>query len=197
MVAWLFGLQKSHLLMLSRCGKGRKNALLGIIPTSIWLSIVRSTGWPITIDVLCKMRCIEFLRLFFLGILNFGIGIPISQFFNSRIQKKIWLESLELKTKSEFCFQWVSQILEPKNGIPNQASRQQRPQKAQSKRPPWIHPANPWSSSSSPSQPSQNSGRTQVTWSVHGALKQSSRGTKRNPTRTACLPKGEGQQEGR
>jgi hypothetical protein len=34
-----------------------------------------------------------------------------------------------------------------------------------------------------------------ATWSHHGAFKQSSRGTKRNPTRAACLPKGEGQQE--
>ncbi len=35
------------------------------VPTSIQLSIVRSTGWPITIDSLREMRCIEFLHLFF------------------------------------------------------------------------------------------------------------------------------------
>jgi hypothetical protein len=33
------------------------------------------------------MRCHEFLRNFFLGIPNFGIGIPISQFFNSGIRE--------------------------------------------------------------------------------------------------------------
>ncbi len=64
-MAWLFSQQKSHLLMLSRCWIGRKIALPGIVPVSIQLRIVKSTGWPITIDVLCKMRCIEFLRYFF------------------------------------------------------------------------------------------------------------------------------------
>jgi hypothetical protein len=34
------------------------------------------------------MRCIEFLPLCFFGIPNFGIGIPISQFFNSGIREK-------------------------------------------------------------------------------------------------------------
>ncbi len=57
----------------------------------------------------------------FFGIPNFKIGISISQFFNSGIQKKIRLESLESKTKSEFCFWWGSQKLEPNIGIPNQA----------------------------------------------------------------------------
>ncbi len=58
----------------------------GNVPTSIWLSIVRSTGWPITIDVSCEMRCIQLLCFFF-GIPNFGIGILISWFFNSGIEK--------------------------------------------------------------------------------------------------------------
>jgi hypothetical protein len=35
------------------------------------------------------MRCIEFLCYFVFRIPNFGIGIPICQFFNSRIQKKL------------------------------------------------------------------------------------------------------------
>ena len=43
-----------------------KIALPGIVPTSIQLSIMKSTSWPITIDVLHEMRCIEFLRAFFL-----------------------------------------------------------------------------------------------------------------------------------
>jgi hypothetical protein len=34
------------------------------------------------------MRCIEFLPIFLLGNPNFGIGILISRFFNSRIQEK-------------------------------------------------------------------------------------------------------------
>jgi hypothetical protein len=64
------------------------------------------------------MRCIEFLHFFF-GIPNFGIGIPISRFFNSGIQKKIptgifgikkgigiplWIGVLEIRTKN-----WNSQ----------------------------------------------------------------------------------------
>jgi hypothetical protein len=39
------------------------------------------------------MRCIEFLRFFF-GIPNFGIGIPISQFFNSGICLKFFLTGI-------------------------------------------------------------------------------------------------------
>ncbi len=34
-----------------------------------------------------EMRCTEFLHLIFFKIKNFRIGIPISQFFNSGIQK--------------------------------------------------------------------------------------------------------------
>ncbi len=55
---------------------------------STWLDIIRPTGWPITIDILCKMRCNEFLHFFSFRIPNFWIGIPISQFFNSRIWEK-------------------------------------------------------------------------------------------------------------
>ncbi len=43
----------------------------GIVPMSIWLDIVRPTGWPITIDIAREMRCIEFLRFFFFS--EFGI----------------------------------------------------------------------------------------------------------------------------
>jgi hypothetical protein len=120
LMAWLFCPQKSHLLMFSRCWIGRKIALLGIVPMFMQLSIVRSTGWPITIDALCEMRCIQYLRLYFFGIPNFGIGVSISQLFNSGIQKKIQPESSESISESEFCFQWGSQKSEPKIGIPNQ-----------------------------------------------------------------------------
>ncbi len=40
--------------------------------------------------------------------------------FQQRNSKKIQPESLESKTKSEFCFQWGFQKLERKIGIPNQ-----------------------------------------------------------------------------
>ncbi len=58
----------------------------------------------------------------FFRIPNFGIGIPISWFFNSGIWLKFFRpESSESGTNPEFRFQWGSQKLEPKIGIPNQA----------------------------------------------------------------------------
>ncbi len=59
----------------------------------------------------------------FFGIPNFGIGIPICNFSTAEFKKKIRPESPESKTESEFRFQWRSQKLEPKIGIPNQACR--------------------------------------------------------------------------
>ncbi len=57
----------------------------------------------------------------FFGIPNFGIGIPISWFFNSGIWLKIFRpESSESETDPEFRFWWGSQKSEPKIGIPNQ-----------------------------------------------------------------------------
>ncbi len=63
---------------------------------------------------------VNWLPTFFLRIPNFGIGIPISWFFNSGIQNKFWPESLESKTESEFRLRGGSQKSEPKIGIPNQ-----------------------------------------------------------------------------
>ncbi len=59
----------------------------------------------------------------FFGIPNFGIGIPISRFFNSGIWLNfLWPESSESETDLEFRFWWGSRKSEPKIGIPNQGS---------------------------------------------------------------------------
>jgi hypothetical protein len=58
--------------------------------------------------------------LLFFRIPNYGIGIPISQFFNSGIQEKFSFS--ESKMESEFCFRWGSQKSDPKIEIPNQVS---------------------------------------------------------------------------
>ncbi len=58
----------------------------------------------------------------FFGIPNFGIGIPISRFFNSGIWLKFFRpKSLESETDPELRFRWGSQKSEPKIGIPNLA----------------------------------------------------------------------------
>ncbi len=106
--------------MLGRCWIGRKIALPGIVPTSIQLSIVRSTGWPITVGILWGMRCIEILCLFFIGIPKFGIEFWFLNFSTAEFKKSP--ESLESRMESVFCFQWGSQKLEPNIGIPNQDS---------------------------------------------------------------------------
>ncbi len=67
-----------------------------------WLHDVIIAGKDIAIVFWYKMRCTEFLRIFF-GIPIFGIGIPICRFFNSGIKKKT-PESPESKTELEFHF---------------------------------------------------------------------------------------------
>ncbi len=86
---------------------------------TIWLDIVRPTGWPIVIDITCKMRCIEFLHLFFSEFQISNWNSDFSIFQQRNLKKKIWPESSESKTESEFCFQWRSQKSEPKIRIPN------------------------------------------------------------------------------
>ncbi len=48
------------------------------------------------------------------------LGFRFLDFSKAEFIKKIWPESLESKTESEFRFQWGSQKSEPKIGIPNQ-----------------------------------------------------------------------------
>ncbi len=72
---------------------------------------------------LATIRRTEFLRKEITGIMN--IANRNSNFLTLqtlKFQKKIQPESLELKTELEFCLRWGSQKLEPKIGIPNQAS---------------------------------------------------------------------------
>ncbi len=69
------------------------------------------------------MRCNEFLCNFFWEFQISESEFQFLDFFNNGIQKKIRPESLESKAESEFRFQWGSQKLEPKIGIPNQAPK--------------------------------------------------------------------------
>jgi hypothetical protein len=65
------------------------------------------------------MRCVEFLRLFFLEFQILESEYQFLNFSTAEFEKKIQPESLESKTESEFRFRWGSQKLEPKIGIPN------------------------------------------------------------------------------
>jgi hypothetical protein len=86
-----------------------------------WWHDVILAGKDIATVFWYKMRCTEFLPLFFFGIPNFGIGILIRQILQWQNKKRIRPESPESKTELEFHFRWGSQKLEPKIRILNQA----------------------------------------------------------------------------
>jgi hypothetical protein len=66
------------------------------------------------------MRCIQFLRPFFFGILNLEWKFQFLNFSTENSSKKFRPEPSESNTESEFRFQWGSQKSEPKIRIPNQ-----------------------------------------------------------------------------
>ncbi len=87
-MAWLFSPQRSHLLVLCRYWLGRKIAIAGdftYIHTSKHLK-----AYQLTYSEWCYMQNEVYWipKFIFFRIPNFKIGIPISWFFNSGIQKK-------------------------------------------------------------------------------------------------------------
>ncbi len=71
-------------------------------------------------DIICKMRCIEFLHFFFRNSEFWNRNSDFSIFQQRNLRKNFRPESSESKAESEFRFQWGSHKLEPKIGIPNQ-----------------------------------------------------------------------------
>ncbi len=90
----------STILKLSRCWLGTKIAIAGDYTYVHKIRHCKPTGWPITIDVICKMRCIKFLRFFFL---EFWIS-----------ESEFWF--LDFST-AEFEKNFLTRIFGIKNGI--------------------------------------------------------------------------------
>ncbi len=65
------------------------------------------------------MRCIEFLRLFFLEFQILESEFRFLDFSTAEFDNNFRQKSSESNMESEFHFQWGSQKLEPKIGISN------------------------------------------------------------------------------
>ncbi len=137
LVAWLFSPQKSHLLVLWICWLGRKIAYAGDY-TYIHTTKHRKTYRLTYSDWYLMQNEVYWIpTIIFFGILNFGIGIHISRFFNSGIRKK--------KSTGIFGIENGIGILLPM-GIPEIGTENRNSQPSQQP-PPWWDsiPENPFS----------------------------------------------------